>query len=56
MMFHTVRYDGRRGGRLSVYVENVLKSKIINLCTISLPTIETIFIETVTENHKLLML
>ena len=45
--FHNVRCDGRRGGGLSVYISNVFKSKVIHPCTISLPTIETLFIETV---------
>ena len=42
--FHNVQCDGRRGGGLSVYISNVLKSKVIHPCTISLPTIETLFI------------
>ena len=41
---------GRRGGGLSVYISNVFKSKVIRPCTLSLPTIEAIFIETVKEN------
>ena len=53
--FHNVQCDGRRGGGLSVYISNVFKSKIIHLCTLSLPTIKTIFIETVRENYKLLI-
>ena len=54
--FHNVRCDGRRGGGLSVYISNVFKSKVIHPCTISLPTIETLFIETVKENCRLLII
>ena len=35
---------------------NVFKSKVIHPCTISLPTIETLFIETVKENCRLLII
>ena len=54
--FHNVRCDGRRGGGLSIYISNVFKSKVIHPCTISLPTIETLFIETVKENCILLII
>ena len=54
--FHNVRCDGRRGGGLSVYISNVFKSTVIHPCTISLPTIETPFIETVKENCRLLII
>ena len=54
--FHNVRCDGRKGGGLSVYISNVFKSKVIHPCTISLQTIETLFIETVKENCKLLII
>ena len=42
------------GGGISVYISNVCKSKVIHPSTISLTTIETLFIETVKENYKLL--
>ena len=51
--FHNVRCDGRIGIGLFVYIPNVFKSKVIHPCTISLPTINTLFIETVKENYKL---
>ena len=51
--FHNFRCDGPRGGGLSVYISNVFKSKVIHPCTISLPTIDTLFIETVKENCRL---
>ena len=54
--FHNVRCDGRRGGGLSVYIPNVFRSKVIHPCTISLPTIEILFIETVKENYRLLII
>ena len=54
--FHNVLCDGRKGGRLSVYISNVSKSKVIQPCTISLPTVETLFIETVKENCRLLII
>ena len=38
----------------SVYVSNVFKSKVFH-CTTSLPTIETLLIETVKENYKFLI-
>ena len=44
--FHNVQCDGRRGGGLSVYISNVFRSKVIHPCTISLPTIGTLFKET----------
>ena len=53
--FDNVRWDGRRGGGLSVYISNVYKSKVIHPCTISLPTIETLFIKSAKENCKLLI-
>ena len=37
-------------------ISNVFKSKVIHPCTISLPTIETLFIETVKENCRLLII
>ena len=43
-VFHNVPCDGRRGGGLSVYIWNVYKSEVIQQCTISLQTIETLFI------------
>ena len=46
----------QRGGGLSVYISNVFKSKVIHPCTISLPTIETLFIETVKENCRILII
>ena len=52
--FHNVRCGSHRGGGLSVYISNVFKSKVIHPCTISLPTIENLFIETVKENCRLL--
>ena len=55
-LFHNVRCDGRRGLGLSVYILNVFKSKVIHPCTISLPTIETLFIETVKKNCRLLII
>ena len=54
--FHNVLCDSRRGGGLSVYILNVFKSKVIHPCTISLLTIETLFIETVQENCRLLII
>ena len=54
--FHNVRCDGRRGGGLPVYISNVFKSKIIHPCTISPQTIETLFIETVKKNCRLLII
>ena len=45
-----------RGWGLSVYISNVFKSKVIHPCTISLPTIETLFIETVNEKCRLLII
>ena len=54
--FSQVRCNGRRGGGLSVYILNVFKSKVIHLCTIYLKTIETLFIETVKENCRLLII
>ena len=50
--FHNVRCDDRTGGGLSVYILNAYKPKVIHPCTISLPTIETLFNETVKENCK----
>ena len=46
------RYGG--GGGLSVYIPKVFKSKVIHPYTISLLTIEILFIETVKENCRLL--
>ena len=37
-------------------ISNVIKSKVVHPCTISLPTIETLFIETVNENCRLLIM
>ena len=55
--FHNVRSNGRRGGGLSVYISNVFKSEVIKCAiTISLPTIETLFLETVKENFRLLII
>ena len=55
--FSYVRCDGRRGGGLPVYFSDVFKSKVIYPCTISIPTIETLFIETVKEiNCRLLIM
>ena len=54
--FPNVRCDGCRGGGLSVYISNIFKSKVIHPCTISLPTTETLFIETVKENCWLLII
>ena len=54
--FHNVRCDGRRCGGLSVYISNIFKFKVIHPCTISLPTIETLFIETEKENCTLLII
>ena len=45
-----------RGLGLFVYISNVFKSKVIHPCTISLPTIETLFIETLKENCRLLII
>ena len=39
-----------------MYVLNVFISKVIRPCTISVPTIETLFIETVKGNYKLLIM
>ena len=39
-----------------MYISNVFKSKVIHPCTIPLPTIETLFIETVKENCRLLII
>ena len=41
---------------MSVYISIVFKSKVIHRCTISLPIIETLFIETVKENCRLLII
>ena len=49
-MLFGVRCEGRRGVGQSVYISNVHKSKVIQPCTISLPTIET-----AKENCKLLI-
>ena len=50
-------YGGRGGvSSLSLYVSNVLKSKVIHTCTITFPTIETQFIEIIKENCKLLII
>ena len=45
-----------RGGGLSLYISNVFKSKVIHPCTISLQTIENLFIETVKKNYRLLII
>ena len=54
--FHNVLCEGRRGGGLSVYISNVFKSKVTHPCTLSLPTIETLFIETVKKKCWLLFI
>ena len=53
--FHNVLCEGRRGVGLSVYISNVFKSKVTHPCTLSLPTIETLFIESVKEKCRLLI-
>ena len=52
---NNVRYDGRRGGSFSVHVSNIFKSEVIHLSTISLPTIETLLIETVSNSSQYLI-
>ena len=39
-----------------IYISNVFKSKVIHPCSISLPTIDTQFIETVKEYYRLLII
>ena len=53
MLDVTVAESESESQGLSVCISNVFKSKVIHPCTISLPTNEIIFIETVKENCRL---
>jgi hypothetical protein len=43
--FHSFRTDGRRGGAISTYISDKFTSKIIDYCTVSMPYIESLFVE-----------
>ena len=53
--FHNLRDDGRRGGGISIYISKQFEAKIIKESTITLNYIETLFIEIVKENRKILI-
>ena len=43
--FHSFRNDGRHGGTISTYISDKYTSKILDYCTVSMPYIETLFVE-----------
>ena len=54
--FHSLRNDGRRGGGLSMFISEKYNAKPIHKYSISLPFIETLFVEISKENSKVLII
>ena len=53
--FHSLRNDGRRGGGISMYISQNYETKLIEQSTISLPYIETLFVEMSRDNITILI-